>query len=150
MSENTGDYQTTSAGQVFYNRRNYNPNQYTYKNYMMRGALGVMMNDFVKNVAMAKVVCLTQAERDPEMTMMAIQRDEDYEPEFRECVSGKMNELMEARAEKNEGFNYNLAEDGQGTMIERALDMVKLNELKEHDFYLYNAFAQELKTKEYE
>ena len=85
-------------GKTMYNRRNYNPKHYTYNTMRAFSSSQLLWTDFLKNAALAKVMCLQDAERDPETTMFAIEKDEEYHGQFKECLKTKMSTFLADRA----------------------------------------------------
>ena len=81
-------------GEKAYSKRNYNPKYYT-EDIMTEVSIGQMRwDDFMKNIYQTKVACLHKAERDIETTMFAVEKDEDYFPEFKECVKFRMTNFL--------------------------------------------------------
>ena len=104
-----------------------------------------MMNtDFVAKCAQAKSACLLGADRDPEMTMCAVEKDEDYLPEHKTCVKEKVMEML---AQSNCKISHSLEEGNEDQAIDRGLDGVKLGELREHDYYMWVTLKNEMKEK---
>ena len=108
-------------GKTMYNQRNYNPKNYTLNNMRAFSTGQAIWTDFIKNVGLAKTVCLKEAERDPETTMFAIEKDEDYHGQFKECIKTKMSTFLNERSSKNQ-LSYTLKEDVADTAVDKALD----------------------------
>ena len=84
--------------------------------------------------------------------MIAIERDEDYFGDFKECVKTTVMAICENRAELaskgiNKGLVYNLNPDRIDTAIERGLDVTKLEELRETDLRVHAAHREEIIAK---
>ena len=73
-------------GEIVYNQRNYNVKDYTFKNYRAKAISNYTLADLIKQSAFAKIMCLREAGKDDEQTMLSVERDEDYYPEFKQCV----------------------------------------------------------------
>ena len=91
----------------------------------------------------AKEECLREADRDPEMTQTALERDEDYYSEFKQCVGTKSQNFINSR----ERSLYKIEDENVEKFVEQGLDMVKLGELRDHDWYQFVAFSDSLKEK---
>ena len=135
-------------GKIYYNTRNYAPKQYTYRNMAAHGSAQMLWSDFLKNAVFAKAMCLSQAGRDPETTMFAVEKDEDYLPEFRECVKSNMTSFLEQRAADPQGrLSYTLRDDVADTAVDKVLDQINLQELEDLDRDIYFAKKQEYRAK---
>ena len=122
-----------------------------------------MFEQLVKVTAISKMACLHTAQREVDTTMFAIEKDDDYLGDFKACVketvfkgladrNAKVEEALEAAAKKRQAaplgaFPVNLNEDNADGAIDAALDMIKLNELREHDFSLFKQFKKTLQEK---
>ena len=148
---------TNHRGTTFTFTRSYNVHNYTHENQISRGITNAIMKTTGVLAFMAKAKCLQIADREPDMTIVAIEKDEDYTPDFKTCVSEKVNELLAARnsdiaaakataLEKGQpepthlGFEFTLPEDKAEGAIDTAFDLIKLSELKDHDRNMYKAF----------
>ena len=85
--------------------------------------------------------------------MFAIEKNEEYYPEFKTCVKDSMVNFMTKRAAAKEQmkgeslFHYDLKEDKVDEAIDRGLDQIKLNELRESDLNIYSIVKEELRSK---
>ena len=101
---------------------------------------------------MSKAACLNKAKREIDTPMIAIEKDDDYLPEFKECVKSNVLAIGETRGELaakglNRGFHYELNPDNAEQAIERGLDITKLEELKETDLRVYAQHREEIFAK---
>ena len=155
---------TNHRGTTFTFDRSYNVHNYTYENQIAEGIGKVVMKNVGIAALIARFKCLKAADKETDMTMVAIEKDDEYEPEFKTCVTEKIAEELAARneniasikaqaAEKglpeptHVGFEFTLPEEKSERIIENALDMIKLAELKDHDRNMYTAFKQTLRDK---
>jgi hypothetical protein len=76
----------TTDGDTTYSRRNYNTNLYTHKQMVGVGYRSLVLRDFLINTAVSKIKCLTVAGKDAETPMLAIQKDAEYFPTFKDCM----------------------------------------------------------------
>ena len=110
-----------------------------------------MWGDFMRHAHIAKVNCLVAHGREADEAMFAIEKNEEYYPEFKTCVKDSLTNFMANRAaarEQNDKlFHYDLQEDKIDDAIDRGLDQIKLNELKESDVNIYAAVREELRSK---
>ena len=109
-----------------------------------------ILGDLLFNMKITKALCLGRAEREFDESMMSIERDEEYNPVFRECVKETLSGFLEARAQDStfhKMFRYTLTEENADSVVEKGLDLVKLSELEETDPKLYNSFYEEIKGK---
>ena len=91
-------------------------------------------------------MCLDKQGKDTTMPMFAIEKDEDYFPEFKECVKESMTAFLEQRQAANPGA-YGLADGKADEAIERGLDWIKLAELEDHDYRIYVETKAEVEAK---
>ena len=127
---------TEIQGKIMYNTRNYNPNHYKLDLMKQKASASLIFNDFAKNIGLAKVLCLSNTGRDIATPMFALERDEEYFPEFKECVKDSMQTYLQKRQEADPTC-YGLAEGMQEEAIARGLDYIKLAELKDNDYRIY-------------
>ena len=83
--------------------------------------------------------------------MFAIEKNDEYYPEFKNCVKDSIVEFMSSRKAASEQnvnlFHYDLNEEKVDEAIDRGLDQIKLNELRESDLVIYNQVKAELFSK---
>ena len=83
--------------------------------------------------------------------MFAIEKNEEYYPEFKTCVKDSLTSFMANRASAREQndklFHYDINEDKVDEAVDRGLDQIKLNELRESDINIYAAVREELRSK---
>ena len=84
--------------------------------------------------------------------MFAIEKNEEYYPEFKTCVKDTLVEFMNKRAEATReqnanAFHYDLKEEKVDEAVDRGLDQVKLMELREADINIYSQVKEEIKAK---
>ena len=94
-----------------------------------------MWGDFMRHAHIAKVNCLVAHGREADEAMFAIEKNEEYYPEFKTCVKDSLTNFMANRAAARE------------QNMDRGLDQIKLNELKESDVNIYAAVREELRSK---
>ena len=145
---------TNHRGTTFTFDRSYNVRNYTVENQITQGVNKVILQNVGIAALIARFKCLQAADKETDMTMVAIEKDDDYAPDFKTCVSEKVTEELAARNEKiasvkaaaaekgqpepaNLGFQFTLSEEKSEKIIESALDMIKLQELKDHDRLMY-------------
>ena len=136
-----------------YSRRNYSPELYTFETMLKRGIQNLRLKDLVMNVTGAKMSCLTQAGKEDDMTMTAIERDGEYLPQFKKCIKNMMTLHFGQRVQYNKNLSkvasYHIPDGQEEAIYDMALDQVKLNELHEVDWHLYVDFRDALKKKTY-
>ena len=134
-----------------YSTRNYNPKDYTHNNVKAQNIAKVMWGDFMRHTQYAKVNCLLSQGHEADEQMFAIEKNEEYYPEFKTCVKDSLISFMAKRAETKEQnesqFHYDLKEDKIDEAIDRGLDQIKLNELRECDLNIYEIVKEELRGK---
>ena len=85
-----------------------------------------MWGDFMRHATMAKVKCLSAHGRELDEPMFAIEKNDEYYPEFKDCVKESVTSLMANRGaarEQNEKlFHYDLNEEKIDEAIDRGLD----------------------------
>ena len=75
--------------------------------------------------------------------MFAIEKDEEYYPQFTQCIKDTLNTVFSSRAERlGEANPYNFAEGKEDEAIASGLEAVKLAELRESDLDLYSVLAK--------
>ena len=120
------------------------------------GKHSLNLKDFVFNMSGAKAFCLNKAGKEYDMTMMAIEREDDYLDEFKGCVKETMTDFLIKRNEEIDALpsgqghkfpRYVIDEEHGDKMIDTGLDLIKLAELKEHDHRLYKKYELECKEK---
>ena len=80
-------YENPYLGKVYiYSKRNYRVSDYTFKKMLSLSYQKEMIKDLYAVTFIAKQHCLAQAQRDTDTTMFAIEKDEEYLPEFKTCV----------------------------------------------------------------
>ena len=122
-------------GHTWYNQRNYNPMNYKYDSMVQKLAAKNKIYNLASTAWAAKRQCLKDAGREDDSTMLAIQRDEEYLPEFTECVKSKIESVIEQEEDPSQALDY-------------SLDVIKLAEMKELDGErLHAAFEKEFKEK---
>ena len=149
-------------GQTYVFKRSYNARVYNHDYYLTRGVNALIFKDLVMATMLSKAKCLKEADRETDTPMFAIEKDEDYLGDFKACVATNVNTAL---AERNAiiadrkaellkkgkpilgAVEFTLPEDRAESMIESALDAVKLSELREHDHNLYKAFKSQLEAK---
>merc|ERR1711907_775922 len=145
-------YTNPATGVTYVFPRSYNTEAYTYENYLNHGINRLVQKDLYVFGLAAKMKCLKDAGKEMDTTMLAIEKDEDYLGEFKTCVTSTVNQALAERnaivAQRKEALTaagkkfkptleYTLPEDKAEPMINQTLDMIKLNELKEHDHWMY-------------
>ena len=134
-----------------YSSRNYNPKDYTQNNVRSQNIAKVMWGDFMMQTMFAKKNCLITQGREVDEQMFAIEKNEEYYPEFKTCVKDCLVQFMQKRGENQEQnasqFHYDLNEDKIDEAIDRGLDQIKLNELRECDLTIYETVKDELRSK---
>ena len=134
------EYEKTHTGATVYNQRNYNTADYTYKNMKTLAQGQVRAGMMLQLMKIAKIKCLKEAQRETDTPILAIQRDEEYLPEFTACVK---NEFLSAS-------NREKAEENDELMdktIDCLIDTVKLEEVKEIDWRVWKNYNEEYKEK---
>ena len=136
-------------GETYYSSKNYTNATYKYDLVRSQNINAMVFSDFVGNLAVAKAKCLAEAEREIDQPMMAVERDEEYFPTFKECVKTTIVDFLAFRAQGPGPAmgKLTLTEENADTAVEKGLDMIKLNELKETDLGVYSTFLEELKGK---
>ena len=115
MDPKTGYFE--HKGWTMYSQKNYNPTHYTHKNMSKLGHFKLALKDLYGVVKASKAQCLHNAGRDVEEPMFAIEKDEEYLPEFKTCVKDLTVKFQDARnafAEANPKkpiFRYTLNEE---------------------------------------
>ena len=71
---------------VFWSPRNYNNRGYTFNTMKLHHQSNSVWGQLCRDVFMSKTACLNKAERDIETQMIAIEKDDDYLPDFKDCV----------------------------------------------------------------
>ena len=139
------------GGKQMYSTRNYDPREYQYNKVRATNIAKVMWGDFMRQTAFAKAKCLTSHGHEIDEPMFAIEKNEDYYPEFKECVKDSLTTFMANRAaarEQNDKlFHYDINEDKVDEAVDRGLDQIKLNELRESDVNIYATVREELRSK---
>ena len=72
-------------GETMYSRRNYNVNEYKLNTMIGLGRSEAIMKAMFMNAVISKALCLQNAGKDADTTMFAIDRDDEYKPEFKTC-----------------------------------------------------------------
>ena len=107
------------------------------------GIFKVALKDLYMVVKASKAQCLHNAGKDVDEQMFAIEKDEEYLPEFKTCVKDIVTKFQDARntfAEANPKrnvFRYDLNEDQIDFAINTNLRLVMLEELKDSDMAIY-------------
>ena len=83
---------TEFGGVEFYSTRNYNPAMYTFNKMKALSYQHLITADFVEGVTAAKEDCLSKHGHDASFPMFAIEKDDEYYPEFKTCVKDSMLE----------------------------------------------------------
>ena len=98
----------------------------------------------------AKLVCLEEAGRDSDTTMFAIEKDEDYLAEFKTCVGQKLQQAVNERDDRvhDRMISYRIADDEVDNLTNKVLHMIKVEELKDHDWYRYGELYNEMRAKQ--
>ena len=113
-------------GKTMYSSRNYNPKNYTINNAKATSVAKLMWSDFIRQCYMAKTKCLVEQGHEMDEQMFAIEKNEDYFPEFKTCVKDSMVEFMNNRAAASEQnaklFHYDLNEEKVDEAVNRGLD----------------------------
>ena len=91
------DDHITLHGRTFYSKKNYNTDLYTFKNMKARDSHRLFTADLVQNILLSKIQCLRQAEKPSDTTLFALEKDEEYYPEFKECVKTTMTDFLNHR-----------------------------------------------------
>ena len=142
----TGHFEVN--GRTYYSTRNYRPAEYTFNNMKALSYSKLLWADFVTSVSAAKMKCLESQGHEVDEPMFAIEKNEEYYPEFKECVKTSLLDFFAARGEKSANqLHYDLHEDKVDEAIDRGLDAVKLEELRESDINIFSAFKEELREK---
>ena len=84
MDPKTGYFE--HKGWTMYSQKNYNPTHYTKKNMSKIGIYKLAFQDLFKVVKASKAQCLSNAGKDIDEPMFAIEKDEEYLPEFKTCI----------------------------------------------------------------
>ena len=139
------------GGKTMYSTRNYNPSNYTQNKMKASSVAKLMWSDLIRQAYLAKTRCLFESGHEPDEQMFAIEKDEDYYPEFKTCVKDSIVEFMNGRkaaSEQNAAiFHYDLNDEKIDEAIDRGLDQIKLNELRESDLVIYASVKAELQNK---
>ena len=149
MSTFAHDNLLEKGDKVFWSPRNYNNRGYTYNTMKSHFSANQIWSQLTRDVIMSKAACLNKAQRDIETQMIAIEKDDDYLPDFKECVKSTVMAICETRAQLaekglNKGLVYELNPDNADTAIERGLDITKLEELRETDLRVYGIHREEI------
>ena len=149
-------------GQTYVFKRSYNARLYNHDFYLTRGINAMIFKDLFMAASLSKAKCLKEADREVDTPMFAIEKDEDYLGDFKTCVATNVNaalaernaviaqrkeELLKKGKPANGAIEFTLPEDRAESMIDGALDAIKLSELREHDHNLYKAFKSQLEAK---
>ena len=76
--------------------------------------------------------------------MLAIERNEEYFPEFKACMNETMTKWLEM---KDNSKHYGIAEDKIEEAVEKGCDQIKLSEIKEVDLTVYATHLEEMQAK---
>jgi len=138
-----------SRGETYHSTKNYTNSTYKYDLVRSQNINTLVFGDFLANLAISKAKCLAEAGRELDEPMMALERDEEFFPVFKECVKTTIVGFLAFRAEGPGPAmgKFTLDEEHADTAVDKGLDMIKLNELKESDIQVYNNFMEELKGK---
>ena len=86
-------------GETVYSSKNYTNATYKYDVVRSQNINAMVFGDFIGNLAISKTKCLHEAGREVDEPMMAIERDEEYYPTFKECVKTTITGFLAFRAE---------------------------------------------------
>ena len=119
------------GGETYYSTKNYTNASYKYDIIRSQNINAMIWSDFVGNLNIAKAKCLAEAEREIDEPIMAVERDEEYFPTFKECVKTTIVDFLAFRAEGPGPAmgKYTLTEDNADSAVDKGLDVIKLNEL---------------------
>ena len=74
---------------------------------LSHGRREVQIKSFFDHFLLARSACLLAAQKEEDMTMYAIEKDEAYLPEFKECVKEKIVEAQSIYPENHvKHFNF--------------------------------------------
>ena len=151
MSYDTKTGMLEFGGKQMYSTRNYDPREYQLQKVKAQNIAKVMWGDFMRQAHIAKVKCLVSQGHEADEPMFAIEKNEEYYPEFKTCVKDSLTSFMANRASAREQndklFHYDINEDKVDEAVDRGLDQIKLNELRESDINIYAAVREELRSK---
>ena len=114
----------------------------------------MIMAETLMAAEMSKTKCLREHERDPAEPVFALEKDEDFFPSFKNCVKTNLFGYIQHRNQLIEQNQYKAVpapfEEGDMEVVtSMALDQIKLNELRESDYDIYEQFRDEIKSKSY-
>ena len=75
-------------------------NEYKHSTMVDYGMANLVQRDLVINTMFSKVKCLENAGKEANMTMYAIEKDDDYLPTFKTCVKDQLATILQKRSEK--------------------------------------------------
>ena len=109
----------------------------------------ILWGQFTATVALAKVVCLNKQGREEWEQVYGIEQDAEYYPEFKACIKDTVSGVLKRNAERlgEKSTLKGFIEGKEEPAINKALEAIKLIELRESDQELFMQLENEIRNR---